>query len=135
MNNRKNFAAALRIPPGGSPNHKLFLLDGTQIASGYIRVVIGDRGPYVEFTGEQLDQTKFGCPPNQVWRMEDPTWKDRVYYHEYRTYNCDVMIYHQCKTVKYADYKVGYWYISPWDLYNTEGIRYAYGDPPPEKRD
>lgn len=85
--------------------------DGFAFANGFQRIVHGGRGDYVEFTEDQLlHQDKFRIPPDQQWRINS----DKAYYVEYRFYG--VKIYHQKKPVTYADYKVGYYYVSPIDL-------------------
>lgn len=81
------------------------------------RIVVGERGPYLEFN--HLPTEQITVPNNQVWRHE-PKWKDKVYYFEYRTTD-GIMVYFQRKTVKYADYKVGCFYISPWDVIDLNG--------------
>src|ERR1039458_8821020 len=45
----------------------------------------------------------------------------QVYYAEYRSHDkSDVKVYWQKKTVDYADYRVGRYYISPFDLVDGE---------------
>jgi len=85
---------------------------GHSIAKGYTRVVIGDRGPYVEFHPDQMKMDNIFIPLNQRHK----------WFIEYRS-KCDhkLFIYHQRKTVKYADYKIGMFYIDP-DLVNVFGI-------------
>ena len=84
---------------------------GLLIATGYDRLVIGKRGPYVEFSDVVLDNIHI--PNEQKYRLDSLV----VYYDEYRTNDeCNVKVYFQKKTVKYADYKIGKWYISPYDL-------------------
>lgn len=84
---------------------------GTIIAKGYERVVIGDRGPYIEFSTSQMEKA-WHIPKEQRWRI-----KGRCYYIECRTNDeANVKIYYQKAEVDYADYKVGMWYISPFDL-------------------
>ena len=91
----------------------------TVIARKYERVVIGQRGPYVEFTPNQILCDKLFIPKNQLYRLSDP----KIYYIEFRTNDeSNVKVYYQMRTVAYADYKIGYFYISPSDLY-TSGIR------------
>ena len=87
------------------------------IAHGYQRVVIGQRGPYVEFNKNQIIDDKLYIPKNQLYRLSDP----KVYYIEFRTIDCDVKVYYQMRSVAYADYKIGYFYISPSDLYKIDG--------------
>ncbi len=88
----------------------------TLLAKNYTRVVIGDRGPYVEFSEDQIIKEAFGVPENQLWRFDTKSgW--RCYYYEYRSKDeASVKLYKQKKTVKYADYKIGLFYISPFDL-------------------
>ena len=91
----------------------LFTKSGTKVAVEYNRIVIGGRGPYIEFTDEQIIQESLLIPSSQEYRLTDT----RTYYNEYRTDDIDnVKIYHQKKTVAYADYIIGMWYISPFDL-------------------
>ena len=41
----QDYRARLLIPEAGDPAMKLFTRNGTLIADGYVRVVIGERGP------------------------------------------------------------------------------------------
>jgi hypothetical protein len=80
--------------------------------------VIGERGPYVELNNEQLWRSHLRVPAAEVYRFND----HHVFYAEYRS-NDDgsVKIYWQKKTVDYADYRVGLYYVSPFDLVDGEG--------------
>lgn len=61
--------------------------------------------------------TKCHIPKDQEWRLTNKN----VYYTEYRTNDdSNVKIYHQTKTVNYADYKIGKYYISPFDLLSVQ---------------
>jgi hypothetical protein len=95
---------------------------GLLIATGYDRLVIGKRGPYVEFSDVVLDNIHI--PNEQKYRLDSLV----VYYDEYRTNDeCNVKVYFQKKTVKYADYKIGKWYISPYDLvFDTKENKICY---------
>jgi hypothetical protein len=86
---------------------------GTPIAKNYVRVVIGDRGPYIEFTRDQINHDETHVPAEQQYRINHKG----CYYIELRS-NDDayVKIYVQKRIVKYADYKIGMYYISPFDL-------------------
>jgi len=85
---------------------------GTVVAKGYERVVIGDRGPYVEFSPSQIVKLSWDMPDDQKWRIGG-----RCYYIEVRSNDkAFVKMYYQKAMVDYADYKVGMWYISPFDL-------------------
>ena len=86
---------------------------GFEVARWYERVVIGDRGPYIEFCGEMLTKHGIYVPVDQEWRLRS----NSCYYVEWRTKDeSRVKIYNQVRPVGYADYKVGMWYISPFEL-------------------
>ena len=106
-----DYQARLRIPVDGDPAIRLFTRSGTLVADGYLRVVIGGRGPYIEF--QTVWQSHMRVPAEELYRFNDP----HVYYAEYRSHDkSDVKVYWQKKTVDYADYRVGRYYISPFDL-------------------
>ena len=115
-----NYEERLKIPITGNADSKLMTESGLIIASGYARVVLGGRGPYVEFSENQIDIFQCAIPDNQKWRLTN----SNVYYLEYRT-NDDshVKIYHQTKIVDYADYKIGMYYVSPFALLLDDGTR------------
>lgn len=99
------------LPPEGEPV-KFRTKSGTLVAVGYERVVIGDRRPYVEFAPGHLAKRNWDIPDDQRWRIGG-----RCYYIEARTIDdANVKMYYQKATVAYADYKVGMWYISPFEL-------------------
>lgn len=104
-------------------HHNLInLVDGE--TRGFNRIVVGDRGPYVEFLPGQIDTKDIHIPEKELWRLHDR----RVYYIEFRTRGIEnVMVYYQLRTVSYADYKIGMFYISPYDLYLTNGRRIICG--------
>jgi hypothetical protein len=90
---------------------------GTPIAKHYVRVVIGDRGPYIEFTKHQINHDETHIPTEQQWRVNHKG----CYYVELRSNDdSNVKIYVQKRTVKYADYVVGMYYISPFDLVSDQ---------------
>ena len=102
----------------------------TRIATGYVRVVIGARGPYVEFLAGHLRRRRLYLPRSSRWRQTSAV----AFYEEYRTSPDHVMVYHQLRPVAYADYIVDRWYISPFDLRDRCGRRIIRGAPPPEKQ-
>lgn len=108
----------LNADKNGNSLVELFTKNGLKISKGYRRVVIGGRGPYVEFTDDQLNLKAFYIPKEQLYRITDR----RVYYIELRSVDdCFVKLYYQLQTVAYADYKIGMFYISPYDLFLSTG--------------
>lgn len=96
----------------------LYSSTGLPLATGYTRVVFGERGPYVEFNEEQIFKFQFHIPEETKYRFKDK----RSYYIEYRSNDsANVMLYYQLRKVAYADYKLGMYYISPKDLYDADG--------------
>jgi hypothetical protein len=87
------------------------------IADRYQRVVIGQRGPYVEFTKNQIIDSLLYIPRNQLYRLSDP----KVFYIEFRTVEQNVKVYYQMRSVSYADYLINHFYISPADLFKEDG--------------
>jgi hypothetical protein len=104
----------LKLPIDVGGDIELTTENGLILATGYNRIVIGERGPYVEFNRDQIVHENISVPDNQHWRLKH----DDVYYNEYRSVDyCSVKIYEQRKLVDYADYRIGMWYISPFQLW------------------
>lgn len=92
----------------------LYTYSGLFLLRGYERIVIGKRGPYVECKSNQIKMNVIEVPENQHWRF----YNKNAFYLEYRTNDeAYVKLYKQLKEVDYADYQIGYWYISPFDLW------------------
>lgn len=92
----------------------VYLSDGTLFAVGFNRVVHGKRGDYVEFEKEHIVLpliSKFG---NDI-RKDN---LDIYYWWLFPAGHPFTKVYLQKKTVKYADYKIGKYYISPLLLLN-----------------
>ena len=107
----------MRIAVEGNDHTRFETKSGLHVATGYMRIVIGGRGPYIEFLRGHLIWDSLHIPDDEKYRTEHQ-WTDRVYYVEWRTKDeGNVKIYDQKKTVDYADYKVGLIYISPFDLF------------------
>jgi len=101
------------IAEGGGKDN-LYTKSGTIVSNGYNRIVKGQRGAYVEFTDSQILLKSFHIPKNQLYRLTDL----RIYYIEMRSTDAsNAKLYYQKKTVAYADYKIGMFYVSPNDLY------------------
>ena len=94
----------LQINPNEGGDDNFYCSEcGLLISKGYTRVVIGDRGPYVEFLPSQIIQEHLIIPPQY-----------HVYFKELQSICPEkIFVYAQLKTVKYADYKKGLIYISP----------------------
>lgn len=86
----------------------------TPIFKNYSRIVIGKRGPYVETTEDFIFWENIYVPKKEEWRLNS----NSCFYNEYRSKDQSyVKIYHQKETVAYADYKIGFFYVSPDDLF------------------
>ncbi len=106
------------VPSGARNRIPIYTKGGIQVATGFSRVVHGGRGAYVEFRPDHIINENMSIPPLQAWRLL-PTKENPAYYEEYRTKD-GIKVYHQRRTVDYADYVVGKWYISPRDLVGFE---------------
>ena len=114
----KKISELLTIPIDGA---KIYLYTKypsyNSIADRYQRVVIGQRGPYIEFIKNQIVDSQLYIPRSQLYRLSDP----KVYYIEFRTLEENVKVYYQMRSVAYADYLINHFYISPYDLYKDDG--------------
>jgi len=101
----------------GSDDLEFFSSTGLLLARGYTRVVIGKRGPYVEFDQKHIHWPHFFIPCCEAYRQTNSI----VFYLEYRSFdNANVKLYLQKRRVAYADYKIGLCYIAPSDLLRDE---------------
>jgi len=102
-----------------------YTLSGTLIATGYKHIVIGDYGAFVEFDESQIRKDVLIVKPGQEYRINDPQFSSRVKY-RWLTVNdrSGIKIYFQQRTVPYADYKPGMYYVSPYELCIKEGETY-----------
>jgi hypothetical protein len=106
----QNYIDRLKIPISAN-KIKLFTFSGLLLSEEYERIVIGERGPYIEI--KKLDISNLIIPEKENWRVSSNV----SYYVEYRTKDISsVKIYFQKRTVDYADYKINYFYVSPFDL-------------------
>lgn len=116
----------LHLAEQGNDRTEFFTSRGTRFAVGYVRVVYGDHGPYVEFLREQICaelNARFNCtaPADAYYEWLEP--KD----------GSGVKVYDQKRDVKqiknapaggfagnraegYADYIPGMIYVSPFEL-------------------
>ena len=94
-------------------------------AKEFTSVVHGGRGDYVEFTREQIFPRLFYKFPSEIVSDNNVVEFDLnnfekytgFYYHWlYPEGSVDTKVYFQLRTVKYADYKLYHFYVSP-DLF------------------
>lgn len=104
------------IPLNGG-NITLCTYKNTILSHKYDRIVIGDYGAYFEIAREDILTENLIVPKKQEYRLE-PKYKDTVKYFWFTANDdSDIKIYYQKRTVNYADYKVGYCYIDPKEVY------------------
>ena len=107
---RLQYKDRLRIPLDGDDGMQFFTKKGLLLAKGYTRIVIGGRGPYIEFKSSQIMHENIYVPEYAKYKLENSF----SYYHEHRSKDkCNVKLYDQKIGVTYADYQVGMWYIDP----------------------
>lgn len=102
----------------GNQAQTLITTQSTPIATGYTRIVIGDYGAFVEIDREHILRKKLMIQPGQEFRMSDNQFVGRVKYFWLTARDCShCKIYEQQRTVDYADYKPGMFYISPFEVF------------------
>lgn len=91
---------------------------GLLFAHNFTRVVRGSRGDYVEFTNEQIiPKLYYKFNDNILFDINNFDKYTGFYYHWlYPLFDKETKVYFQLKTVKYADYKLYHFYVSP-DLF------------------
>ena len=90
--------------------YKLYFRDEILFANDFERVVHGDRGDYVELTDKQIEVnliSKFKQP------LPDDVSDEFFFYYWLIPEGRYEKVYWQINIVNYADYKIGYYYISP----------------------
>lgn len=101
----------------GEDLYPLYTLAGTQICSGYERIVIGDYGAFVEISPDHILEESVHCKPGQEYRYSDERFSSNVKYLWMTAKDqSDCKIYYQKKAVSYADYLPGMYYISPYEV-------------------
>ena len=99
---------------------QLYTNSGSLVCTHYNRIVIGDYGAFVEFTPQQANEQIFIVMPGQEFRINNPRYSAHVKY-EWLTIDdkSKIKIYRQKRTVTYADYIVGMYYVS---VHEVQGI-------------
>jgi hypothetical protein len=112
-----NYKDRLRIPLEGDNNTRFETSTGLHVATGYMRVVSWQKGPLIEFLSGNLIWDSLHIPDQEKFRATKE-WKDKVFYVEWRTKDqSKVKVIEQKKIMRGYDFKVGLFYISPFDLY------------------
>jgi len=89
---------------------------GIIIGRGYLRIVWGGRGPYIEFGEDMITREKV-VKPGEAWRCQDG-YRNKAFYEHWETKDeCRTMIYRQRRKVPYADYLPNFYYVDPLLLY------------------
>ena len=107
-----DYEKRLKIPISGDPDRHFYTHAGELLAIGYMRVCIGARGPYIEFKRDHFLKDI----------LEEQQGKGHYYFTEYKTIPGGLFVYHQLHEVDYADYRVGFYYLSPFDLCSPAGV-------------
>jgi hypothetical protein len=114
----QDYRARLRIPLLAT-SVTLITPDGEVFSRSYRRVVIGGRGPYLEYDRVQIEV------------VLHPVNIEHWYFTEWRT-DGGIKVYDQIRKVDYADYKLGLLYVSPFDLRDVKGGELVAPPPKPE---
>lgn len=79
--------------------------------------VCGDYGIFLEADIENMCLNNLKVQPGQEYRIDDKRYSDNIKYHWYTMKTGKpVKIYYQQKEVDYADYKIGKYYFSPYEV-------------------
>lgn len=101
----------------GNKNCRIYSKEGTLIACGYSRIVVGDYGAFIEFSPKQAVHKNIVIKRGQEYRVNDERYAKNIKYHWLTAADkSDCKIYYQIKTVEYADYKPKMYYVSPYDV-------------------
>ena len=102
-------------------NKCLYDSNGIEIATGYERVVIGDYGPYIEISEDNICGANVKIKEGQEYRIDDPRYSGNVkYWWLTLKKNTKIKIYYQIREVSYADYRPKYYYILATDVYEKK---------------
>lgn len=118
----KRFISALNLDDDfrGFP---LYTIEGTQVTTSFFSICVGDYGAYVEILPRQILINNLIIPGEQLYRIDDPEYVNQVKYNWYTAKdNSHIKIYHQKKTVPYADYHPDWYYISVYDVFSLEAF-------------
>jgi hypothetical protein len=101
----------------GNSDCNLYSLHGTLVAKGYERIVIGDYGAFIEIDESQIVKDNIVLKKGQEYRINDKKYSKKVKYIWMTAKDkSDLKIYFQKRTVSYADYRKGMYYVSPYEV-------------------
>ena len=101
----------------GDLKYSIYTKKNVLIATGYNRIVIGDYGAFIEFDKSQLVKENVKIKKGQEYRINNSVYNENVKYIWLTAKDTsDIKIYFQQKTVTYADYKIGFFYVSPYEI-------------------
>ncbi len=104
---RDNIPNGLFLNGGGM----LRTFRGSVICESYRRIVVGDYGAFIEFDSPH-DDASFVIAPGQEYRVNDERYSRNVKYIWLTIKDGSrVKIYHQKKSVVYAEYQPGKYYV------------------------
>ena len=98
-------------------NIPLYSKDGTLIADGYDRIVIGHYGAFLEISPEKMHLDNLKCKPGEEYRINNPRYAERIKYAWLTAKDdSDIKVYDQKRGVTYADYRGGVYYVDPFEV-------------------
>jgi hypothetical protein len=115
----------------------LYNLSNNLVAFDYCRIIYGGRGEYIEFDECSLNWDIIFIPNNQKMKNTfkfNVLWlhSNLTYYDEYRTNDKSyVKIYYQRAKVSYADCKIGFYYISVYNIVDLNDQHLIYKEENP----
>ncbi len=105
-----------------------FIKFPNDVLKSYYTLVTGDHGSYYEFELEDLN-CEIGVYENEKHRLKNPSAKYDWYIPIIeRIPENKIKIYLQKNTVKYADYKIGKYYVSPYDILDFQCVEISLKD-------
>lgn len=102
----------------------IVLKDGTKIANGYDRIVVGNYGAFIEIDERDMVKEPLTTRKGEEYR-ERGDYRGKVKYFWKTVGDTEAKIYEQQKGVSYADYKAGKYYISPYEVMGRGEVKSA----------
>jgi len=92
----------------------IYSKSGILLATDFVRIEHGGRGDYIEIKPSQILQGNLYIPKNLEWKLSNKA-RNTIDYIEFRSIKDHIKVYYQVNTqyVDYANYRIGYFYISP----------------------